>query len=101
MMRLTYAPVSGALSANVRCNVFRLREAPELLCLLPEDYPVPRFLDGRWEFVAAVPGCDRAIGFDPNAAGVGLRLNGFHLFQQTGPRRRPRLVAQSPLALAA
>ncbi len=100
-MRPRHAPVSGAPPSNVRCNVFRLKEAPELLCLVPEDYPVPRFLDRRWEFVAAVPGCDRAIGFDPDAAGVGLRLNGFHLFQQAAPRRRPRLITESSLALAA
>jgi hypothetical protein len=100
MMRLTYAPVSGALFANVRCNLFRLKEAPELLCLVPEDCPVPRFLDQGWEFVAPMPDCDRATGFDPNAARVGLRLNGFHLFQRT-ETGSPRVVAASPRSLAA
>ena len=63
-------------------NLFRGKRGPELFCAVPEDWPVPRFVDATgWEFAgkadepAAVP-----LGFDQEAASTGVRLNGYYLF---------------------
>ena len=64
-------------------NLFRHRDKQHLLCAVPEDCEVPRFIAERtWSFggklteAAAAP-----IGFDVLAARHGVRLNGFYLFQ--------------------
>src|SRR3954465_2069323 len=63
-------------------NLFRRKCEPDLLCAVPEDRPVPRFLSATlWEF--AGKGAEPAagpLGSDQRAAGVGVRLNGFYLF---------------------
>ena len=70
-------------------NLFRHRNKPHLLCAVPEDGEVPRFIAERtWSFdrklaeVAAAP-----VGFDVRAASGGVQLNGFYLFQSFGRRR--------------
>src|SRR3954449_8141065 len=64
-------------------NLFRHRDKQDLVCAVPEDHAVPRFIaEQAWEFdrkvteAAAVP-----VGFDVLAARHGVRLNGFYLFQ--------------------
>jgi hypothetical protein len=70
-------------------NLFRHRDKPHLLCAVPEDHEVPRFIaDRAWSFggklteAAAAP-----VGFDVLAARHGVRLNGFYLFQDFSRRR--------------
>jgi len=64
-------------------NLFCDPRQPALLCALPEDRPVPGFLD-RWTFVRSV--CfiaDFPLGFQEKAARLGVRYSGFYLFQTT------------------
>jgi hypothetical protein len=65
-------------------NLFR-REPQNLVCAVPEDRAVPGFITAeRWSFQGSLR--DEASappGFDRQAARVGVRLNGFHLFQVT------------------
>ena len=70
-------------------NLFRHRDKQHLLCAVPEDHEVPRFIAERgWRFdrklaeAAAAP-----VGFDVLAACHGVRLNGFYLFQDFSRRR--------------
>ena len=68
-------------------NLFRRDSGSELfcavpVCAVPEDWPVPKFLNAKgWTFAgkvdepAAVP-----LGFNQNAARTGVRLNGYYLF---------------------
>ena len=67
-------------------NLFRNRQRPELLCAVPEDRPVPRFLGpGDWRFEGSLRPSDISPqGFEDRAARVGVRFNGFYLFQLTG-----------------
>lgn len=66
-------------------NLFRNRQRPELLCAVPEHWPVPRFLDLEgWTFERPLHDADIApAGFEDRAASVGVRFNGFYLFQVT------------------
>jgi hypothetical protein len=68
-------------------NLFRNRRRPEILCATPEDRPVPGFLEGKvWRFERKLRcGTEAPGGFDEQAARVGVRYNGFHLFQAIGP----------------
>ena len=70
-------------------NLFRHRDKPHLLCAVPEDHEVPRFMAERaWRFDRQVTAAAAApIGFDVLAARQGVQLNGFYLFQSFGGRR--------------
>ena len=59
----------------------------------PADRPVPGFLD-TWTFVRALqPGAELPLGYDQKAASVGIRFNGFYLFQSVdGMKRRKTVV---------
>jgi hypothetical protein len=63
-------------------NVFQRRESDAVLCAVPEDCVVPRFVisetwtwSGKLDVPAGMP-----VGFDEGAAQDGARLNGFYLF---------------------
>jgi len=63
-------------------NLFRHRSEAELYCAVPDGWPVPTFIQSeQW-----IPGgkldetTPAPIGFDPEAARIGARLNGFYLF---------------------
>nr|WP_246777103.1 hypothetical protein [Microvirga sp. VF16] len=82
----------ASAKANARdCtyNLFRNRPRPALFCAVPEDRPVPGFLDPcSWRFERALRPLDmNPWGFDDKAAQAGVRFNGFYLFQLTGSRR--------------
>jgi hypothetical protein len=71
-------------------NLLRHRDKPHLLCAVPEDCEIPRFIAERaWSFggklteAAAAP-----VGFDVLAAHYGVRLNDFYLFQDFTPTSR-------------
>ncbi|WP_262265749.1 hypothetical protein [Microvirga yunnanensis] len=76
-VRLTFSPTY---------NLFRRKLTPDLGCAVPEDRPVPAFLDGStWEYAGTLRQDDvLPRGFEPTAAECGTRLNGFHLFQIIG-----------------
>jgi hypothetical protein len=64
-------------------NLFRRKSGAPLLCAVPEDLVVPRFVtDEGWAFAgkieAQAPGPN---GFERWRADEGARLNGFYLFQ--------------------
>jgi hypothetical protein len=64
-------------------NLFRHRDKQHLLCAVPEDHEVPRFIAERaWSFGGKLTEAATApVGFDVLAARDGVRLNGFYLFQ--------------------
>jgi hypothetical protein len=81
--------------AIYRCglNLFRDPRGPALVCAVPADRPVPGFLN-TWSFVRALqPGAELPLGYDEKAAAVGIRFNGFYLFQSIdGMTRRKTVV---------
>lgn len=64
-------------------NLFRRRLPPDLCCAVPEDRPVPVFLEQfTWEYAGTLHQNDLpSLDFVLTAAELGARLNGFHLFQ--------------------
>ena len=67
-------------------NLFRHRGKQGLVCAVPEDCAVPRFVAERtWRFDRKLTEPVTApLGFDAMAASHGARLNGFYLFQSFG-----------------
>ena len=63
-------------------NLFRNKCLPDIICAVPEDRPVPDFIDAeRWSVEQPLhPPEARLPGFDSKAAQVGVRFNGFYLF---------------------
>ena len=61
-------------------NLFRHRDKQHLLCAVPEDCEVPRFIAERaWSFGGKVTEAAAApVGFDVLAARHGVQLNGFY-----------------------
>ncbi|WP_343039266.1 hypothetical protein [Microvirga makkahensis] len=79
---------STALAASrTRYNLFRRRHEPGLYCAVPKGQPAPAFLrSDRWQAAGEM---DEAgpmpLGFDREAARIGVRLNGFYLFTAFSP----------------
>ena len=77
-----------ALAASrTRYDLFRRRHETELYCAVPKGQPAPAFLrSARWQAAGEI---DEAapvpLGFDLEAALIGVRLNGFHLFTAFSP----------------
>ena len=89
----------NAIVANrdVRYNVFRHKFLPELCCAVPEDRPVPRFLNGSWEYAGTLQNQIAALhGFDSAAAEWGVRLTGFHLFHVAPKRSSLAINPEAP-----
>jgi len=62
-------------------NLFRRKRHLDLFCAVPEDYPVPAFVDGHWEYAGKVDGTSAAPrGFESKAAKDVVPLTGFYLF---------------------
>ena len=64
-------------------NLFRRKQEPDLCCAVPQDCPVPTFVDGEaWEYRGFLvdPGAAPS-GFQREAARTAAWLNGFYLFQ--------------------
>jgi len=73
-------------------NLFCDPRGPALVCALPADMPVPGFLDA-WTFIRSIqPGAEVPLGFDEKAASVGIRFNGFYLFQSMAAMKRRKTV---------
>jgi hypothetical protein len=73
-------------------NLFRSRERSELICAVPEHLVVPAFItDAQWEFACKADDMSASnTTFDHTAAEVGIRYNGFYLFQSIGIRDNTR-----------
>ena len=69
-------------------NLFRYRSAPDLLCAVPEERPIPSFLDGSvWTYAGALRDGDvPPAGFLRAEADLAARLNGFYLVHTAGRR---------------
>lgn len=63
-------------------NLFRNKQLPEIVCAVPEDCPVPPFIDSKqWTFEQPLRPLEaRPLGFNNKAAHTGVRFNGFYLF---------------------
>lgn len=84
---------SPALGSAKYCpvfNLFRHKLTPDLLCAVPQDYPVPGFLHAStWSFAGAVGEAAYALAeLNWTAAMAGVRLTGFYLFQSCPAQRR-------------
>ena len=68
--------------SNCAYNLFRSKYLPDIVCAVPEDCPVPGFIDAeRWAFEQPLHASDtRPAGFHESAARAGVRFNGFYLF---------------------
>lgn len=64
-------------------NLFRHKLTSNLLCAVPEDYPVPGFLDAStWEFAGKMSERSTTLpDFNDKAAQASIRHNGFYLFE--------------------
>ncbi len=64
-------------------NLFRRKGLSDLICAVPEDYVVPKFINPcDWEFGGKADVLRRRLrGFDPKVATAAVRFNGFYLFQ--------------------
>ena len=76
-------------------NLFRHKLKPDLVCAVPEDYPVPGFIDGTtWAFAGKISEPTTIpLGFESKAAEVGVRFNGFYLFQ-VSPIERDTIIVE-------
>ena len=70
-------------------NLFRNKQRPMLMCAVPDDHPVPSFINPEaWLFERVLRHQDVApSGFHLRAACAGVRYNGFYLFQVTARER--------------
>src|SRR3954467_6961723 len=76
-------------------NLFRHKLKPDLICAVPEDYPVPSFIEGStWAFAGKVSEpITIPLGFKSKAAEAGVRFNGFYLFQAS-PIERDTIIVE-------
>ncbi|GEO18408.1 hypothetical protein MAE02_61040 [Microvirga aerophila] len=63
-------------------NLFRNKCLPDIMCAVPEDRPVPSFIDAeRWAYEHPLRSLEASPpGFHASAARTGVRFNGFYLF---------------------
>ena len=64
-------------------NLFRHKLKPNLVCAVPEDCPVPGFLDpSTWEYVCTLREPTTPLpGFNRPAAEASIGFHGFYLFE--------------------
>ena len=66
-------------------NLFRSEDLDALYCAVPEDRAVPSFVQaGAWSYDRKLLNEGAPRAFDDAAASIGVRFNGFHLFQDLG-----------------
>jgi hypothetical protein len=89
MSSIQFLAPTGAHARECTYNLFRNRPRPELLCAVPEDRPVPGFVDpDEWRFERTLRPLEMSPpGFENRAAQAGVRFNGYYLFQLTDSRR--------------
>jgi hypothetical protein len=77
----------GPSTFQIRYDLFRSPDEPELYCAVPEDRPAPAFLGSEpWQVAGQMAEADpMPLGFDRKAARIGVCLNGFYLFVAFSP----------------
>ena len=82
-------------------NLFRNKERAELFCAVPEGCPVPSVIGAEaWTFEGILRPHDVALpGFHERAVKIGVRYNGFYLFQATAPISRINSSAYDRVSL--
>jgi hypothetical protein len=85
--------------SQFRYDLFRSRDEPELYCAVPEDRPAPAFLASEpWQVAGQMTEADpMPVGFDREAARIGVCLNGFYLFVAFSPILGLRSSGDRPL----
>ena len=83
-------------------NLFRNKQRPEILCAVPEDRPIPRFVvSEQWVYEGSVRPQDAPpSGFNDRAATAGVRFNGFYLFQVTAAHGKAQVKGRSLVSKA-
>ena len=63
-------------------NLFRNKQWPRIYCAVPEEYPIPCFIESeQWAYVETLRSGDpRPPEFGTRAATTGVQFNGFYLF---------------------
>jgi hypothetical protein len=81
-------------------NLFRCKRSLSLFCAVPEDYPVPAFVDGHgWAFAGKVDEPSAApLGFEQEPARALVPLTGFYLFTAVWPEQESGGVKAMRLA---
>ena len=89
MSSIQFLAPTRAPARDCTYNLFRNRRRPDLICAVPEDRPVPGFVDPDvWSFERTLRPLDMSPpGFEDWAAQAGVRFNGFYLFQITASHR--------------
>jgi hypothetical protein len=72
---------------RIRYDLFRSRHEPELYCAVPENRPSPAFIQlDQWQAAGQMDEATPApLGFNREAARIGIHLNGFYLFVAFSP----------------
>ena len=80
-------PALGAGKSGPVYNLFRHKRMPDLFCAVPQDWPVPGFIEGSaWAFAGTVGERTPApAGLDWELAAAGVRRSGFCLFDSSLP----------------
>ena len=82
------AVLKGATCFSLVYNLFRHRLAPDLFCAVPEDCPVPTFIEAtNWTFAGTTDALAQGA-FDPEATRTVVRFNRFYLFVTLNRRSR-------------
>jgi len=76
-------PALGAGKSGPVYNLFHHKLMPDLFCAVPQDWPVPGFIEGSaWAFAGTVGERTPApAGLDWETAAAGVRRSGFIMFQ--------------------
>ena len=96
-VRLVPAVLDGARFFPVY-SVFRHRLATDLFCAVPEDRPVPTFIEAMsWTFGGRTDALPEGA-FDPEAAATAMRFIGFTCLSLplAGPPKHSAMMASSP-----
>ena len=82
-------PSTSPVGVRPAYNLFRRTRSADLLCAVPEDDPVPAFINGQgWAFAGKLSEPSAAPhGFEWMGAGAVVPLTGFYLFTAFGARQ--------------
>ena len=81
-------------------NLFRRRAEPDLICAVPNDFPVPAFLAGSaWTYAGSLAAASAGPpGFRAEIAEHGAETCGFHLFHQLPAGAAPAALKRGVIA---
>ncbi|NBJ13608.1 hypothetical protein [Microvirga arsenatis] len=90
MLSVQHLASASSLARDCTYNLFRNKQRSALLCAVPVYRPVPTFLSPeQWIFERPLQASDYGPpGFEDRAASVGVRFNGFYLFQVTASQNK-------------